>query len=102
MFLEYFGNLNETMERMEQCQEVHAKELEKILQNQEKQEKYIDTLGDLYENLSELLTAFNQQYTSQMANIETQLESLWVNIIPPPPFDASNAPPRPPYRVPPY
>ena len=48
------------MERMEQCQEVHAKELEKILQNQEKQEKYIDTLGDLYENLSELLTAFNQ------------------------------------------
>ena len=38
---------------MEQRQEEHAKQLEQILQNQEKQEKYIDMIGDLYENLYE-------------------------------------------------
>ncbi|GFZ16824.1 hypothetical protein Acr_26g0000940 [Actinidia rufa] len=38
----------------------------------------------------------------EMANIDNQLEALWVNIIPPPPFDASNAPSRRPYRAPPY
>ena len=38
-----------------------------------------------------------------MDNIETQLEDIWVNIIPPPhpspPFKPSNAPPQPPYRA---
>ena len=38
-FLEYFGKINATMERIEQCQE--------------KKEKYIEQLGDLYENLYE-------------------------------------------------
>ena len=77
------------MELMEQRQKEQVKQLEQILQNQEKQEKYIDRLGDLYENLCKQQTAFNQQYTDKMANIETQLESLLVNIIPPPPFDAT-------------
>ena len=35
--------------------------------------------------------------------MKTQLEGIGVNDIPPPPpLDASNAPPRPPYHAPPY
>ena len=52
-FLDYFGKINETIEWMEKCQEEHGKELEQILQSQEKQEKYIDSLRDFYENLYE-------------------------------------------------
>ena len=51
--VDYFGKINETIERMEKPQEDHGKQLEQILQNQEKQEKYIDRLGDLYKNLYE-------------------------------------------------
>ena len=68
-FLEYFRKLNATMEKIEQRQE-------QILQNQEKQEKYIDRLEDLYENMYEQQTTFNQQCTNQMASIETQLEAF--------------------------
>ncbi|GFS30364.1 hypothetical protein Acr_00g0011470 [Actinidia rufa] len=93
-------------EEMEQHQEEHAKQLEQVLQNQERQEKSIDRLKDLYENPYEQQTAFNQQYTEKMASIKNQLEALWVNVIPhpplPPPFVASSAPPRLPYRVLPY
>ena len=63
-------------------------------------------LGDLYENLYEQQTTFNQQYTERVDNIETQLEGISINVIPhpppPPPLDTSNAPPRPPYYVTPY
>ena len=56
-FLNYFGKLNEIMERMQQCQEENAKQLGKILQNQE---KYIDRLENFYENLNEQQIALNQ------------------------------------------
>ena len=97
-FLKYFGKLNESMVRIKQCQE-------EIIQTQKKHGEYIDRLGDFYENLHEQQTMFNQQYSNQMAEVEAQLEGLWVHIVPPlpiPPFNASNAPPRPPYRAPPY
>ena len=42
-------------------------------------------IEDLYANLYEQQQAFDQQYTERMAGIETQLEGLWVNFIPPPP-----------------
>ena len=57
------------MEKIEQSQE-------EILKNQEKQEKCIDRLKDLYENLYELQTAFNEQYSEKMNDIEAQLEGL--------------------------
>ncbi|GFY90989.1 hypothetical protein Acr_07g0011850 [Actinidia rufa] len=97
-FLEYFGKMNKTTEKIEQRQE-------EIFQKQEKQGKYIDRLGDLYKNLYKQQTAFNQQYSNQMNDIVAQLEGLWVYLVPPPPspsFNASNAPPRPPYHAPPY
>ena len=78
---------------------------EEIIQNQKKQEQYINQLGDLYENLYKQQTTFNQQYIERITGIETQLEGLWVNFIPPlppPPFDPFVVPPRPPYRAPPY
>ena len=40
-----------------------------------------------------------------MDDIKAQLKGLWANLVPsppPPPFNASNAPPQPPYRAPPY
>ncbi|GFZ21890.1 hypothetical protein Acr_29g0010520 [Actinidia rufa] len=91
----------------------HQKE---ILQNQARQEQYIDRLGDivekhgqyinrignLYENLYEQHTAFNQQQTHQMAEVEAQLEGLWIHLVLPPSFTPRDALPRPPYRVPPY
>ncbi|GFS29173.1 hypothetical protein Acr_00g0005660 [Actinidia rufa] len=58
-FLKYFEKLNEIIEHMEKYQEEHAKQLEQVLQNQERQEKYIDRLGNLYENLYEQQNAFN-------------------------------------------
>ena len=76
------------MDKIEQRQK-------KILQNQVKQEKYIDRLGDLYENLYEQQTTFNHQYMERVDNIKTQLKDICVNVIPP-------QPPRPPYRAPPY
>ena len=42
----------------------------------EKQEKYIERLGDLYENLCEQQKYFNKQYNDKMTDIETQLEYL--------------------------
>ncbi|GFZ09938.1 hypothetical protein Acr_21g0005370 [Actinidia rufa] len=71
----------------------------------ENQGQNIDRLGDLYENLYEQHTAFNQQCSNQMAEIEAQFEGLWVHIVPPPPpppFNPVNAPHRPSYRAPPY
>ncbi|GFZ06474.1 hypothetical protein Acr_18g0006440 [Actinidia rufa] len=67
-FLEYFGRLSESMVQIKQRQD-------EIIQNQarqeqyinrlrdivEKQGQYIDRLGDSYENLYEQHTAFNQQ-----------------------------------------
>ncbi|GFS38866.1 hypothetical protein Acr_00g0059940 [Actinidia rufa] len=96
-FLEYFGKLNELLVRIEQRQE-------EIIQNQVRQEQYIDRLGDLcyeqgqqidrlrdfyekqgqtidrlenlYETMHEQHTAFIQQNSNQMAEIEAQLEGL--------------------------
>ncbi|GFZ18470.1 hypothetical protein Acr_27g0002090 [Actinidia rufa] len=65
----------------------------------------IDRLKNPYENLYEQQTAFNKQYSNQMAEVEAQLEGLWVHIIyppPPPPFNPANAPPRFLYCAPPY
>ncbi|GFS46232.1 hypothetical protein Acr_00g0100940 [Actinidia rufa] len=42
----------------------------------EKQGKNIDRLGALYKNMYEQHTAFNQQYSNQMAEIKAQLEGL--------------------------
>ncbi|GFZ02552.1 hypothetical protein Acr_15g0011600 [Actinidia rufa] len=94
-FLEYFGELN-SLGRIEQRQN-------EIIQTQAKHGEYIDRLGDFYENLNAQQQAFHQQYSTQINEVETQLEGLWVHLIPPPPFDPANAPPRPPYyHDPPY
>ncbi|GFY88891.1 hypothetical protein Acr_06g0008310 [Actinidia rufa] len=79
-----------------------ARRLGKIV---EKHGQYIDRIWDLYENLYEQHTAFNQQHTHQMAEMEARLEGLWVHLVPPPPpppFALGEAPPRPPYQAPPY
>ncbi|GFY95414.1 hypothetical protein Acr_10g0007990 [Actinidia rufa] len=89
---------------------------EEIIQNQARQEQYIDRLGDivekhgqyidrirdLYENLYGQHTTFNQQQSHQLAKIEAQLKGLWVHVIATPPYAPGDASPHPPYRTSPY
>ena len=100
-FLEYFGKLNATMERMDQCQEQQEKYFEQIEQCQEKKEKYNERLGDLYENLYEQQIDFNKQSNDGIAEIETQLGYLWFTTHPIPPL-ANFPPPPPPPPPPPF
>ncbi|GFY93076.1 hypothetical protein Acr_08g0014720 [Actinidia rufa] len=85
-FLEYFGKLNESMGEI------------KHRDFYEKQGETINRLGNLYETMHE-------QHSHQMADVEAQLEGLWVHLVPPPPpplYESRNAPPYPLYRAPLY
>ena len=119
-FLEYFGKLNESIGEIKQQQE-------EIIQNQIRQEQYIDRLGDIHyelrqqvdrlgnfyeeqgqrvDRLGNLYETMHDQHSNQLAEIGTQLKGIWVHFdppSPPPPLDPTNAPPRPLfYRDPPY
>ncbi|GFS35026.1 hypothetical protein Acr_00g0037420 [Actinidia rufa] len=116
-FLEYFGKLNESLGEIKQRQE-------EIIQNQVRKEQYIDRLGDIHhelrqqidrrgdfyeeqgqrvDRLGNLYENMHEQHTHQLAEIDAQLEGLWIHLIPPPSFDLANAPPLPLfYRDPPY
>ncbi|GFY96440.1 hypothetical protein Acr_11g0007460 [Actinidia rufa] len=92
------GKLKDFLGRIEQRQE-------EIIQTQVKHGEYIDSLGDFYENLNAQQQTFHQQFSTQLDEVEAQMEGLWVHLVPPPPpppYALGEAPPRPPYNPPPY
>ncbi|XP_057488693.1 uncharacterized protein LOC130774654 [Actinidia eriantha] len=95
-FFKYFGELKDSLGRIEQHQE-------EIIQTQIKHGEYIDRLGDFYENLNAQQQTFHQQFSNQLDEVEAQVDGLWVHLVPPPrPPPCFPLPRRPPYRQPPY
>ncbi|GFS40707.1 hypothetical protein Acr_00g0069960 [Actinidia rufa] len=54
-FLEYFGELKESMVRIEQC-------LDEIIQTQQRHEQYLDTLGDIYHEQGQQINRLGDLY----------------------------------------
>ncbi|GFY98755.1 hypothetical protein Acr_13g0001560 [Actinidia rufa] len=69
-FLKYFGELKDSLGRIEQRQE-------EIIQTQIKHGEYIDRLGDFYENLNAQQQTFHQQFSNQLDEVEAQVKGLW-------------------------